>query len=486
MSTVAGKKKAIFFLHWLIVLVLMLGFRYIPPVGEITPYGMQILGIFLGLVWGWMFLDFLNPSLLAFLVVVLFVQGQTIAGITASSIGNSNIFMMIVILALAQYFEDSGLNRYLANWFISRKVNIGRPWIFSGVLMFAGFFFSAFAQQIPAMILMWSVIYRIADETGMGKKHGWVTFMLVGICMSSSYGCVAAPWQIMGLVFLAAMTDAIGITVNMGLYCLVMTLFSICAIVLFEIIGRFVLKLDVSLIKNEDDRFAALRHGKMDTQQKRAGIVMLMFIILLMVPNFLPTNWPIVSQLNTLTATGIVAILLIFISLFTKKETGERVYDINKLFCTAVPWNLIIMCGMCFMLIGLMESDESGVISTAVANIVPLVENVGPVACIAIVAVLLCLLTQFLHNMVLGLIFIPIFASVMVEMNGSPIAATLVISAALMTSFLTPAASTQSAMLFGMNEDIDKKRMVGYAGCSVISGLACAICILLPVALMVF
>ena len=99
MSSVSdmGKKKVTFFLHWLIVLILMFGFRYVPPVGEITPYGMQILGIFLGLVWGWMFLDFLNPSLLAFLVVVLFVQGQTVGSVTQQSLGNENIFMCIVI-----------------------------------------------------------------------------------------------------------------------------------------------------------------------------------------------------------------------------------------------------------------------------------------------------------------------------------------------------------------------------------------------------
>lgn len=486
MSTVAGKKKAIFFLHWLIVLVLMLGFRYIPPVGEITPYGMQILGIFLGLVWGWMFLDFLNPSLLAFLVVVLFVQGQTVGSVTSQSLGNENIFMMVVILAVAQYFEDSGLNKYLANWFVSRKVNVGRPWIFSGILMFATFFFSAFAQIMPAMILMWSVVYKIAGEVGMVRQHRWVTFMLVGICMAGSYGCIAAPWQIMGIVFLAAMTDAIGISINMGLYCLVMTFFSVCAIVLYVLFARFILRIDVTNIRNEDDHFAEMRQSTMNTKQKQAGLIMVLFIILLMVPNFLPATWPIISQLNTLSATGIIVFIVIVISLFRDRKTGEEQYNTNHLLSSAVQWNLIVMCGMCFLLINLMETDEAGVINTAVTNIVPLVSSLGPVACIVIIALILGLLTQFLHNMVLGLIFIPIVASVMVEMGGSPIAATLAISAALMTSFLTPAASTQSAMLFGMNEDTDKKRLVGYAGLSVIAGLFCTVCILLPIALIVF
>lgn len=488
MSSVSdmGKKKVTFFLHWLIVLILMFGFRYVPPVGEITPYGMQILGIFLGLVWGWMFLDFLNPSLLAFLVVVLFVQGQTVGSVTQQSLGNENIFMCIVILALAQYFEDSGLNKYLANWFVSRKINIGRPWIFSGLLMFATFFFSAFAQIMPAMILMWSITYQIAGDVGLTKQHRWVTFLLVGICMAGSYGCIAAPWQIMGIVFLAAMTDAIGVTVNMGLYCLVMTAFSVCSIILYVLFGRFVLRIDVTNIRNEDDRFGYMRQNKMNNRQKQASLIMLLFIVLLMAPNFLPTNWPIISQLNTLTATGTIVLIIILISLFRDKETGKEMYNTNALLASSSQWNLIIMCGICFLLINLMESDEAGVINTAVSTITPLVNDLGQVTCIIIIALVLGILTQFLHNMVLGLIFIPIVAGVMVEMGGSPIAATLAISAALMTSFLTPAASTQSAMLFGMNEETDKKRLVGFAGMSVIAGLLCDICILMPISLAIF
>lgn len=485
MSNIA-KKKGIFFLHWLIVLALMLGFRYIPTMGEITPYGMQILGIFLGLVWGWIFLDFLNPSLLSFLIVILFVEGQTVRSVTAQSIGNENIFMMVMILALAQYFEDSGLNKYLANWFVSRKINVGRPWVFSGVLMFAAFFFSAFAQIMPALILMWSITYQIAGEVGQTKKHQWVTFMLVGICMAGSYGCVAAPWQIMGLVFLAAMTDAIGITVNMGLYCFVMTLFSVCAIVLYELIGRFILRIDVTNVRNDNDRFAAMRQNKMNSRQKQAGLIMLLFIVLLMAPNFLPMTWPIISQLSLMSATGVIVLIVVVISLFRDNATGEEQYNTNHLLSVSTQWNLIIMCGMCFLLINLMESDEAGVVNTAVTSIVPLVSNLGPIGCTLLVAVILGVLTQFLHNMVLGLIFIPIVAGVMVEMSGSPIVSTLAISAALMSSFLTPAASTQSAMLFGMNEDSDKKHLIGYAGAAVLAGMICMAGILVPISILIF
>ena len=480
------KKIAVFFLHWIIVAGLMLFFRYIPPVGEITMYGMQILGTFLGLIWGWMFLDFLNPSLLAMLVLVLFLPGQTVGSVTSASLGNENVFLMIVILAMAQYFEDSGLNKFLANWFISRKINIGHPWIFSCILMFATFFFSAFAQMLPAMILMWSVTYKIADEVSIEKTGRWTTFILVGICMAGSYGCVAVPWQAMGMIFLAAMTDATGIIVNMGVYCMVMTFFSFCSIVLYISFGRFILKLNVTKLRNENDRYVYLRTHHMNATQKQAWYVMLFFIVMLIALNFLPVTWPFISQLNTLSVAGIITLIIIIISLFRDRKSGDAQYDVNALIRSSSQWNLIIMVGMCFLMIELMGSEEAGVIDTIVVYLTPSMNYLGVVKCIVIMALILGCFTQFLPNMVLGLIFIPIVSRVMVAIGGSPIASTLAISAALMTSFLTPAASTQSAMLFGMNADVKRRMLVGYAGLAVISGLFCTVCILLPLALIVF
>ena len=47
----------------------------------------------------------------------------------------------------------------------------------------------------------------------------------------------------------------------------------------------------------------------------------------------------------------------------------------------------------------------------------PIVSGMGFVPTTILIAVILGLLTQFLHNMVLGLIFIPVFAQIALELG---------------------------------------------------------------------
>ena len=51
--SVANKKSKSKYIHFAVVLALMFLFRFYSPIGTITPYGMAIIGIFIGLIYGW-------------------------------------------------------------------------------------------------------------------------------------------------------------------------------------------------------------------------------------------------------------------------------------------------------------------------------------------------------------------------------------------------------------------------------------------------
>ena len=51
------KKSIKYYLNSLITIVIMFGFGQLPPLEPITPLGMQFLGIFLSLLYGWTFVD---------------------------------------------------------------------------------------------------------------------------------------------------------------------------------------------------------------------------------------------------------------------------------------------------------------------------------------------------------------------------------------------------------------------------------------------
>ena len=63
------EKKNLKQLHMMISVFIMVAFRFLPPFGQMTEPGMQVLGVFVGGLYGWIFVDLLWPSLIGLLVL---------------------------------------------------------------------------------------------------------------------------------------------------------------------------------------------------------------------------------------------------------------------------------------------------------------------------------------------------------------------------------------------------------------------------------
>lgn len=47
-----------------IMLILTFGIGFLPPFGDVTPLGMKVLGVFVGTIFGWIFIDFINKRII--------------------------------------------------------------------------------------------------------------------------------------------------------------------------------------------------------------------------------------------------------------------------------------------------------------------------------------------------------------------------------------------------------------------------------------
>ena len=198
-------------------MLITFGFGFLPPVGQITHFGMQGLGIFLGLLYGWIFLDMLWPSLLVFAFVPL-LGNVTITEAVAAGFGANLTVQIFLLLTLAAYFEKSGLTQYLANWFVSRKIAIGRPWVLVSLTMLCAFILSAFTFIYASIVVMWGITYHMAEIMGYKKQDKFIVVILIGITLAAASGAIAMPFQIMGAITLGALESATGITVNLFKY----------------------------------------------------------------------------------------------------------------------------------------------------------------------------------------------------------------------------------------------------------------------------
>lgn len=63
--------SASYYVHTVICLVIMFGFGHLPPLDPLTPLGMNLIGIFLSVLYGWVCIEIVWPSLAGLLALML-------------------------------------------------------------------------------------------------------------------------------------------------------------------------------------------------------------------------------------------------------------------------------------------------------------------------------------------------------------------------------------------------------------------------------
>ena len=70
MSTAAQKNKKMY-MHIVIMFAIIIAVWNMPVFGQITDVGMRVLGVFLGIVYGWIFIDLLWVSFAGFALLTV-------------------------------------------------------------------------------------------------------------------------------------------------------------------------------------------------------------------------------------------------------------------------------------------------------------------------------------------------------------------------------------------------------------------------------
>ena len=87
-------KKDLTWFHFIVIIALMFGFGFIPPFGDVTVVGMRMLGIFLGLLYGWSTCGMFWPSLLGWVAIGL--SGiASVKEIMVQGFGNETVVFLV-------------------------------------------------------------------------------------------------------------------------------------------------------------------------------------------------------------------------------------------------------------------------------------------------------------------------------------------------------------------------------------------------------
>lgn len=148
--------------HIIITTLLMVGFGFCRRPGALTPYGMRVIGIFFGLIYGWITCGLVWPNLLAFFIVLLF-DVMPLNEFLAAGLGTDTTMLLIFAIILITAVNESGLGRFMAAWLLSRKILEGRPWMFTAGFLLATFLLTSFANPYVTIIIFWGILYNVLN-----------------------------------------------------------------------------------------------------------------------------------------------------------------------------------------------------------------------------------------------------------------------------------------------------------------------------------
>lgn len=192
---------------------------------------------------------------------------------------------------------------------------------------------------------------------------------------------------------------------------------------------------------------------RFSTQQKIGLILLIFYFLALLLPSVFKGNfWTILSN------WGVVGMTILYIVVFSiwKDKDGKDICSMEDCFQYGIAWGPVLLFMVTIPLASAMESEEVGIMATVNSVVAPLFDDMSPTMMLIIMAIIMGLITQVLHNLVVAALFTPILAPIFISMGGNPITFFFVLYAALCCSFGTPAASMQAGLLFG-HKDISTK-----------------------------
>lgn len=457
-ATVPKKKKnTAYYINTVIVFLLMFGIGQLPPFAQITSLGMQVLGIFVGVLYGWCTVSLIWPGLVG-IVAIGATEYCTVTESFQQAFGSDIPLMIIVVYILAAFLEECGLNQYIANWFISRKIGEGRPWVFTFLIFAAAFFMSAFVSTYATIIILWMIFYKICDQIGEPQRTKYTAMVISGIVIICGLTMAIFPFKAFAVMAIGLTQQGIGqaLDINFLTWTLYNTIVCIVMIALFVLACKIVLRPDLSRVKEAGAKNAHLRGQKMNREQKIGTVVLVIFILGLALPSILPDTIPGMAVLEEMSILGVGTLCMVALTL-VKKSDGTPYISIPHLISNGVNWELIILISSTMPLCNALEAEECGVLQSVIAWMTATFSGLNAVTFLIAIAAIFLIVTQVTHNLVLLLVFTPVLTEMGLNFDANPMVVMLVIFYTSMTAYATPAASSNAALIFGNEKWVQRK-----------------------------
>ena len=439
----------------------MLLFRFIPAPEPLTPFGMTVAGIFIGMIYGWCTTNFFFPSLAA-LILIGFTPYTTPTGALGTMFSNPQVLQCLFLMLAMAILNATGVTSYLAQWIVNRRLLKGHPWLLIVMLFIASIIIGLVGNVAGSVLVMWPLAKDIFQAVGYEKGDKTPAFVMFGIVITGMSASMTMPFQVATISTFAFLYQASENAITgfdgaayMGVALPVLIVAVAAALLIF----RFVFKLDVSKLKNYEPNADAV--SVMDRNQKVGFGMFIALFLLLLGPSFIPATTAIGNFFNTLGAVG-ACMLVIAVSCILMFRQGELFVTFKQL-ADQVAWGAIFLFGAAMALSGPLNSAEAGISAFLSQIFSPIFSGMNPVVFICVFMLIALLATNVLTNAIVAAILVPIGYNVCLVTGINPVMMTALFAIVNTNAFMFPSGSPAGALLHDNDGWISKKRIYSWS-----------------------
>lgn len=453
MSLEVKKSK---YIHLFIMLVIVFGFRFIPPFGQMTSPGMQVLGVFIGVIYGWMTIGILLPSAIG-IVAMMCSPIITANDFLMKGFGSQNWLMVFSLALLAALMSEADLPKVIISKFMNLRLTKGRPWVIITGFFLCQFMIGAVTSGMIGVLLIIPLYKSLIQQAHLEPYHRLNYVFIIGLIFSSLLGSIALPYTVTVVTVFQTMEAATGVAANLAQYITVATPFYICLIFIYVLLCKYVLRIDMSAFKGLDLNVQVVKANK---TQKLVLIFLLVAILLLVAPGALPKDWIITNILSQMGYGGTA--LAVLVATMIVRVDGKPLMSFSTT-AKSLNWNPVFMVAYYMPLINLVSSDSVGLTQTLGTLVTPVVEHMSPVVIVIFMMLMTAIFTNFINNLVSATIFISLLGVISGIADINIYLATIMINLASQIAFILPSACPLCAFALGFDELIKIKTYLKYA-----------------------
>lgn len=456
--TKVRSKNTSYYINSAIGVCIMLFFGYLPTFSTVTPMGMKILGIYIGLLYLWSTVDLIWPSLLG-LVVTGFSGYNSVSGLLSAGWGDgTNVYIWLICL-FAYFITKSGVSDNIVRGIMSLRIAKGRPWMVSFLFFTAAYAVGALVSMTPACLIVWAFFQKFAKEMNYKKGDKYVSFMIVGIALAGLMGFTLFNFRVPGSILIGYIEAAGGHVSFVG-YSVTAFIVGYGALIFYTILGKFVVRPDVERIKSGYNFEGG---EKMSSYQKQLLGITVALIVVFVIQSLFPTS-TVGQFLTTLGTSGIVLVFLMVMG-FIKRKDGSFFADLLDGTKNGVPWPVFYLLTI-GMPLAFAMTDESLGIQPMLSGVFDSILG-GGVSGLFVFVIFITFLsafsTQFLLNQIPGMVIFPIASAYCATLNVDPGMLACMITICANSSIILPSANPIAGVMHGMSDWISPKEIYKYS-----------------------